>query len=188
MAFPAFLDTCTLFGSYLCDTLLRLAEAEAFRPLWSPDVLDELDRNLRERGLPGDKVAHRIAEMRRVFPESEVQGYEPLIESMTCDEKDRHVLAAAIRARAEVLVTFNVRDFPEDSTRPYDVEVVHTDSFLLDQLDLYPGLVMAALHRQAGSYRRPGTSLPDLLVRLAAAGVPGFAAEARRHLPPSTNR
>jgi hypothetical protein len=37
MAFPAFLDTCTLFGAYLCDTLLRLAEAEAFRPLWSAD-------------------------------------------------------------------------------------------------------------------------------------------------------
>jgi predicted nucleic acid-binding protein len=188
MAFPAFLDTCTLFGAYLCDTLLRLAEAEAFRPLWSPHVLAELDRNLRERGLSGKQVARRISEMRRVFPDAEVTGYEPLIASMTCDEKDRHVLAAAIRARAEVLVTFNLGDFPEESTSAYDVEVVHTDNFLLDQLDLYPGLVMAALQRQANSYKRPETHLPDFLVRLAAAGVPRFAAEARRHLPPANDR
>jgi predicted nucleic acid-binding protein len=185
MAFPAFLDTCTLFGAYLCDTLLRLAEAEAFRPLWSADVLTELDRNLRERGLPEAAVTRRISEMQRVFPDAEVTGYEPLIASMTCDPKDRHVLAAAVRARAEVLVTFNVRDFPDDSTSAYDVQVVDTDSFLLDQLDLYPGLVMSALHRQSSSYKRPETSPADLLTRLAAAGVPRFAAEARRHLPPA---
>jgi len=65
------------------------------------------------------------------------------------------------------------------------VQVVDTDSFLLDQLDLYPGLVMGALHRQSSSYKRPETSLPDLLTRLAAAGVPRFAAEVRRHLPPA---
>jgi hypothetical protein len=53
MHFPAFLDTCTLFGAYLCDTLLRLAEAEVYRPLWSAQVLEELDRNLRLRGAAG---------------------------------------------------------------------------------------------------------------------------------------
>jgi predicted nucleic acid-binding protein len=184
MAFPAFLDTCALYGGYLCDTLLRLAEADVFRPLWSADVLAELDRNLRERGLPAAAVEHRITEMRRAFPDAEVTGYQPLIASMTCDEKDRHVLAAAVRARAEVLVTFNVRDFPPESTNAYDVEILDTDSFLLDQLDLYPGLVMSALQRQSNAYKRPETVLPDLLTRLAAAGVPGFAAEARRHLPP----
>jgi predicted nucleic acid-binding protein len=183
MTFPAFLDTCILFGAYLCDILLRLAETEAFRPLWSADVLAELDRNLRQRGVPTTAVKHRIAEMRRVFPDAEVTGYEPLIASMTCDEKDRHVLAAAVRARAEILVTFNIRDFSPESTNAYDVQVVDTDSFLLDQLDLYPGLVMGTLQRQSISYKRPETPLPDLLSRLAAANVPRFAAEARRHLP-----
>lgn len=184
MSFPALLDTCTLYGGYLCDTLLRLAEAETFRPLWSAEILAELDRNLRKRGIPSRSVEWRISEMRRVFPHAEVTGYEPLVGSMTCDEKDRHVLAAAVRARAEVLVTFNVRDFPAETTAAYDVEVVDTDGFLLDQLDLYPGLVMGALHQQANAYKRPETALPDLLSRLAASGVPRFATEARRHLPP----
>jgi hypothetical protein len=127
MAFPAFLDTCTLFGGHLCDTLLRLAEGQAFRPLWSAGVLDELDHNLRRIGVKDESVAHRISEMRRVFPDAEVTGYETLIPSMSCQEQDRHVLAAAVRTRAEVLVTFNLKDFPASSTEAYDVEVVHTD-------------------------------------------------------------
>jgi len=74
--------------------------------------------------------------MRRSFPDAEVAGYATLIDSMTCDEKDRHVLAAAVRSDAEVLVTFNVTDFPEASVKSYDIEVVSPDDFLLDQLDL----------------------------------------------------
>lgn len=48
-AFPAFLDTCVLYPAYLCDTLLRLADAQAYRPLWSADVLTELRRNLVDK-------------------------------------------------------------------------------------------------------------------------------------------
>jgi predicted nucleic acid-binding protein len=181
-AFPAFLDTCSVFGAYLCDTLLRLAEAGTYRPLWSAGVLDELQRNLAARGLPEEAVAHRISEMRRAFLDAEVHGYDTLIEEMTCDAKDRHVLAAAVRSHAEVLVTFNVTDFPETSVKPYDIEVVSPDDFLLDQLDLYPGLTVAALHAQAASYASPPMTVEDLLGRLTAAGVPRFASEARRHL------
>jgi hypothetical protein len=65
-AFPAFLDTCSLFGSYLCDTMLRLAEAGAYRPLWSAGVLDELQRNLVKRGIGEEAVTHRIGQMRPV--------------------------------------------------------------------------------------------------------------------------
>jgi PIN domain len=63
--FPAFLDTCTLYGAYLCDSLLQLAEAGTYRPLWSADVLDELERALVARGLESKAVTHRIGEMRR---------------------------------------------------------------------------------------------------------------------------
>lgn len=59
MAFPAFLDTCVLYPAYLCDTLLRLAESDAYRPLWSDDVLNELQRNLVERGIAPASVDHR---------------------------------------------------------------------------------------------------------------------------------
>jgi hypothetical protein len=74
---------------------------------------------------------------------------------MTCDPKDRHVLAAAVRADAQVLVTFNLTAFPDDSLAPYDIAVISPDDFLLDQLDLYPGQTVAALRAQASSYRAP---------------------------------
>jgi predicted nucleic acid-binding protein len=181
-AFPAYLDTCCLFGGYLCDTLLRLAEAGTYRPLWSADVLGELERSLARVGLPTEAVTHRISEMRRSFPDAEVHGYETLVDAMQCDPKDRHVLAAAIRSDAAVLVTFNTGDFPEASVKPYDIEVTGPDDFLLDQLDLYPGQTIAALRAQAAAYTSPAMTIEELLGRLAAAGVPRFASEARRHL------
>ena len=180
--FPAFIDTNCLFGAYLCDTLLRLAEAGIYRPLWSAGVLEELERNLLRRGLSPDAVSYRIGQMRLWFPDAEVCGYESLIDAMTCDEKDRHVLAAAVRAEAQVLVTFNGADFPDTSLSQYDIVVSSPDDFLLDQLDLYPGHVIAALRAQAGAYKAPPMAVEDLLGRLATAGVPHFASAVARHL------
>lgn len=109
-------------------------------------------------------------------------GYEFLIDGMANDPKDRHVLAAAVRANAEVIVTFNVRDFPEPALKPYDVLAVHPDDFLLDQLDLYPALTINVLEQQAASYRREPTTVAGLLPLLERTGVPHFAAEVRRHI------
>ena len=188
MAYPALLDTCVLYPVYLCDTLLRLAEATAYRPLWSADVLAELRRSLIDRGVPPDRVDRRLAYMTRSFPDALVTGYESLIDGMTNQRKDRHVLAAAVRANAEVIVTFNLKDFPETALKPYDIAAIHPDEFLLDQLDLYPGVTVDALRYQAASYRRVPNTLPDILALLERSGVPNFAAEVRRHLSPPTLR
>lgn len=141
MAFPAFLDTCVLFSPTLTDTLLRIADEDAFRPHWSRDVLDELSTVLVRKGVPTDRVEKRISAMELAFQDASVTGYEPLVNAMTCDPKDRHVLAAALHARCEVLVTFNVRDFPPSTTASHQISVVTPDAFLLDQLDLYPAKV-----------------------------------------------
>jgi hypothetical protein len=80
--------------------------------------LTELRRNLVDRGIPLERVDRRIAYMTRSFPDALVTRYESLIDGMTNDPKDRHVLAAAVRANAEVLVTFNISDFPESALKP----------------------------------------------------------------------
>lgn len=125
--------------------------------MWSADVLTELRRNLIEREIPPDHVDRRIAHMTRSFPDALVVGYESLIDGMTNHPKDRHVLAASVRANAEVIVTFNLSDFPEPALKPYDVAAIHPDEFLLDQLDLYPGVTVEVLRQQAASYRRVRT-------------------------------
>jgi predicted nucleic acid-binding protein len=126
---PVFLDTCVLLRPYLCDTLLSVAEAGVYRPLWSPMVMTELERNLGRRGLNEKQIRHRLDQMNGAFPDALVVGYEALIDQMVNDPKDRHVLAAAARGGAEVLVTENLRDFPAQAVHPYNIEVVNQDTF-----------------------------------------------------------
>jgi hypothetical protein len=148
-------------------------------------VLEELGRALeREAGLASDQVRHRLTEMRRAFPDAEVGGYEHLIDGMANHPKDRHVLAAAVRANVEVLVTFNLRDFPENALKPFDITAVSPDDFLLDQLDLYPAVVLSCLDEQVNRYTAFGgpVTVEELLRPLERAGVPRFADEVRRHL------
>jgi predicted nucleic acid-binding protein len=174
---PVFIDTCVLLKPYLCDTLLTISECGVYRPLWSSDVLVELDRNLRKRGASEQQVAHRLDQMQRHFPDAEVTGYRHLIGAMENDPKDRHVLAAAVWGGAEVLVTENLKDFPEAAVGRFGIDVLHQDEFLLDQLDLAPELVLAALRRQVSRYRQAPRSVDDLLEILANEGhrCTGFA-------------
>lgn len=185
MAFPALLDTCVLFPQYLADTLLTQAAARTFRPLWSRGILDELGRVLdRETSMTPEQISYRLDRMRTAFPDAEVSGYEHLIDGMTCDEKDRHVLAAAVRANAEVLVTANLKDFPEHAVKSFDLSVVSPDNFLLDQLDLYPAPVLRCLEEQVNRYvliHGPST-ISELCTALDRAGVPRFAGEVRRNV------
>lgn len=101
MRFPVLLDACVLVPYPLCDLLLRLADADMYRPLWSAQILDEVERTLINRmGVSPAKARRRLDQMRSAFPTASVEGYQDLVPAMTNDPKDRHVLAAAVRARA----------------------------------------------------------------------------------------
>lgn len=185
MAYAVVLDTCVLFGGHLRDTLLRMAEQGLFRPLWSRHILSELESNLVRRGVQPEKAERVVTLMRTHFEDALVEGYEPLIDLMENDEKDRHVLAAAVRSNAAAIVTYNIKDFPPSAADPYRISVVSPDTFLLDQLDLAPGSVMRVLEQQSAAHKRPPYEVEGLLSYLERAGTKNFASEARRHLPPS---
>lgn len=131
----------------------------------------EVNRTLQEKfGLSDEQIQHRESEIRRHFPEAWVDGYEDLISAMMNQEKDRHVLAAAVRARAEVIVTYNKKDFPPSSLAPYSVVAQGPTTFLKNLYELNPPTVLKALTRQATAI---GQTLPQLLSRLRF-NVPGF--------------
>lgn len=176
MAFPAFLDACVLVPIALTDTLLRLAEAETYRPLWSDQVLDEVERNLPKvtSSVTPEKASRRIAVMRDAFPDALVTGYEALVPAMTNDLKDRHVLAAAVAGGAAVIVTANLGDFPTAALQPYDIVAVHPDDFLLDQLDLYPQATVQCLREQIRAYNNPSVTITEFLEKFVNT-VPRFA-------------
>ena len=148
--------------------------------LWSADILEELRRNLVELGIIPAVVDRLFEQMGVAFPNAEVTAYGSLIEGLSCDPKDRHVLAAAVRADAAAIVTFNTSDFPDASVEPFELEVIHPDTFLLDQLDLAPVAVTDELERQAAANRRAPKTVTQLLDVLERAGAPAFADEVRR--------
>ena len=179
MPFAVVLDTCVLYPAHLRDTLLRLAEQDLYQVLWSADIIEELHRNLVDAGISSEVVDYLCAALRGAFPDAEVSGYQSLLASMTCDPKDRHVLGAAVRSNAAAIVTFNLDDFPDSSVNPYQIDVIHPDSFLLDLLDLAPSIVIAELERQAAANRREPRTLSGLLDALRRAGAPSFGDEVR---------
>lgn len=180
----AVLDANALIPIRLASTLLWLAEAGLFQPLWSDRILEEVERNLPKLGLDPQKAARRVASMRDAFGgEALVDGFDELICEMTCHPKDAHVLAAAVHDEADVLVTFNLKDFPAESTGPHGVEVLHPDSFLLQLLNELPTSVIEALEAGVHDLRKPPETMDGWLAGIATI-VPMFAnlaADAMRH-------
>ncbi len=183
MPFSAVLDTNVLYPFSLRDTLLRLAELDLYTPLWSARILEEMSRNLVEHRITADQAARIEQAMRATFEEAEVDPaeIERLEPAMTNDEKDRHVLAAAVAADSELIVTFDLDDFPPEACEPLGVEAIHPDDFLLDLHDLNPDAVRVALEQQAGDLNPPWP-LEDLLRALRTAGVPRFVDAIRARL------
>lgn len=174
--FPVVLDACVLLPMATCDLLLRIADAKEYRALWSQGILDEVERNLRTTfNLTPERARWRVGNMQRHFPDAQVLGYESLIPNMSNDPKDRHVLAAAVRANADLIVTFNLKDFPQSALAPYDISAVHPDVFLCDQFDLNPPKVKQIAEDIVRDMKNPSMTHSEYLEGLKRAGLPNFA-------------
>jgi predicted nucleic acid-binding protein len=179
--FRVVLDANVLFPFTLRDTLLRAAEAGIYQLYWSEAILEEVRRNLVATGTTTEEQSARlITVMRAAFPEALVSGHESLIDSMPNDPKDRHVVAAAVKGGAQVIVTSNLRDFRE---LPDGLEAQSPDEFLCNLLDLEPDGIIARLKDQAAGMKRPAVTLEQLLVALAKT-VPEFVDGVRRQARP----
>ena len=175
MALVAFLDACVLFPSNLRDVILSMAEAGLCQIRWSPDVLEEMERNLIKVG----KTTPRLRSvMEAAFPDAMVlrAEYQELIGEMPNDEKDRHVLAAAIVTQADVLVTANLKDFkplPDDC----EVEIQHPDDCLCAMLENSPDEVFDTLKELASRRHEPMNSISAILNALHKT-APNFVMQA----------
>jgi hypothetical protein len=139
--------------------------------------MTEVSRTLKENfGLSAEKAIYRESEIRRHFPEASVDGYEELIPAMSNHPKDRHVLAAAVKAGAKVILTYNIKDFPPSSLAPHSISVQGPSAFLNRLHDLAPIVVMETLEAQAAAI---GQSLEYLLSRLRI-NAPAFVAMIER--------
>jgi predicted nucleic acid-binding protein len=167
--FASVLDACVLAPMPIADTLLRLAEHSPpfYRPLWSKHILAEVKNTLLKFRYSETQAARRVAAMEQAFPEASVFGYETLIDAMLIDPKDRHVLAAAVKAGAECIVSDNVKHFPKASLKPFGLECLSAESFLLYQYRLDPDSFINILAEQAKDTSRSLAELVALLSKYA---------------------
>jgi predicted nucleic acid-binding protein len=156
------LDACVLANFSLCDTLLRLAEPpRLFEPKWSEEIIRETTRTLELKlGWPRSLTAHFEKELCAHFSEAWISGYELLIPKMTNDEKDRHVVAAAVHGEAAIILTLNVRHFRPEHLAMWGVRALHPQSFLIEIYRQEQAVVMTKLEQQAADR---GRSLGQLL-------------------------
>ncbi len=172
--YAAVLDACVLAPMPLADTLLRCAEEPAlFRVLWSKETLVEVHRTLIKFGYTIDQADRRLKQMAIAFPEAEIDFPANLLKSLDDlpDQKDRHVVAAAIHARAHVIVTSNVKHFPSILLEGHDLLVQSPDEFLVHQFHLNSARMLDVLDTQAGAI---GQTRSEIMERLSVV-LPKFS-------------
>jgi len=175
----AVLDACVLYPIGLRDVLLDIAiELGMYRPLWSATILDEVERNLVKGGrCTPDQAAGLRKAMTDTFPEAEVSGFEHLMTEMTNHPKDRHVLAAAVAGEAEIVVTSNLRDFPQEACQAVGIRRMHPDDFLClaRSLNREVDMIVQGVATRYGRHGRPVTY--DSLISSLFQPAPKFAAQ-----------
>lgn len=137
--FTVIYDANVLYPAPLRDFLMRLALTDLFRARWTEDIHAEWIRNVLEvrPDLKREQLERTRELMNANVRDCLVDGYQPLITALELpDPDDRHVLAAAIRANASVIVTFNLRDFPSELLAQYGIEAQHPDEFIVHLIDL----------------------------------------------------
>ncbi|MEP6645788.1 MAG: PIN domain-containing protein [Saprospiraceae bacterium] len=172
--FTAILDACVLYPAPLRDLLLSLAQSNLFKPKWTECIQEEWVSNLLEERpeLSPDRILRTVNLMNEGFEDSLVLNYEEIIPSLNLpDPNDNHVLAAAIRCNADVIVTANLKDFPSDYLSSYDIEVQSPDQFIYHLIELDNRAALEALVAQSQRLKNPPQSLTDILATLENNGL-----------------
>jgi PIN domain len=131
------------------------------------DVSDEKASVLRER-------------MNAAVRDCLVLGHEPLIEILDLpDPDDRHVLAAAIKVNAQLIVTRNRRDFPNEKLAPWGIRAKSPDDFVRDVIGLDAQAVWACVQQIVDSRTRRPVTIEDVLGQLERDGLVGSASTLR---------
>ncbi len=172
-------DANVLYQSVLRDFLLRIAQEGLVQAKWTDRILDEAFIALSRNNPTLSSIAlHRTRTLMNLsIRDVLITGYESLISSIELpDANDRHVLAAAIRCRAQVIVTFNEKDFPQESLNAWGVRAQHPDEFLLELFACNSALPAYFGQQITNSYSNPPWTLTDLSSALQRSGMPKLAA------------
>ncbi|WP_417468483.1 PIN domain-containing protein [Maricaulis sp.] len=170
--FTVVLDANVLASALGRNMLLSLAEAGLFRPRWSIESLDETERAISKiAGDPAVGKRHRNR-IEAAFPEARVDGHQILIDAIKLkDPDDRHVVAAAIRTRAAIIVTENLKDFDADTLEALEIQCLGLDAFVADLIDMAGPEAVEALRQMRERFKAPEMTAEALIRRVEAIGL-----------------
>lgn len=170
--FTCVLDTNVIHPVNIRDLLLWFAHYDLFTVKWSSGICDEWARVMREKAIDENEIARRIQRMSDAFPDALVENYNALIDGLQLpDRNDRHVLAAAIKANANLIVTNNIRDFPADELAKYGLEAKSADDFLTDIIDLNQSRALEAFKELVSNRRAPELDAYQVLDQFRKVGL-----------------
>ncbi|WP_230089106.1 PIN domain-containing protein [Providencia rettgeri] len=154
---------------------MHLAITGLYQAKWTDTIQDEWQRNLLSNrpDLAQKQLIRTASLMNNALPDARVSQYEPLIEGIELpDLNDRHVVAAAIKCHAKIIVTLNLKDFPKESMDQLEIEALHPDEFISDLFDLNHALALSAVRRQRLSLTKPEININEYFAALLRQGLP----------------
>lgn len=179
------LDACVLYPAPMRDLLLYLADAKLFQPKWSDQINEEWVRNLliNRKDLKRENLDRTVQQMNRAFPDANVNPDESKIEILVLpDPNDKHVLATAIKAKAERIVTANLKDFPSSYLQQFKIITQHPDKFITHLFNNYPTEVLAAFRKQVSNLQNPPRTELEVLDTLAKCGLKSSSSLLRKSI------
>lgn len=178
--YTVILDACVLYPAPLRSYLLYLAQTGLYRARWSNLIHDEWIRNAIKNNphLHPEALARTRALMDKHAVSPLVFGFEQLINSIDLPDKDdRHVVAAAIVGQAEGIISFNLKDFPDESLAEFGLSAIHPDIFLSDMFELNQSVVVGAAQRHRRGLQNPAMNAQDYLDCLQRQKLPRFVSK-----------
>jgi predicted nucleic acid-binding protein len=170
--FTAVLDTNVIYPIQIRDILFWFAHYDLFTIKWSKHIFDEWENVMLRKEIPKEEIVKRIARANTAFPDALVTNYESLIDGLTLpDEKDCHVLAAAIKTNANIIVTNNLKDFPNNYLITFGLSAKSADNFIADLIDLNQSKAVAAFRKLVLYKRNPDLDEYQVLDNLRRNGL-----------------
>jgi predicted nucleic acid-binding protein len=170
--FTVVLDTNVIYPVIIRDLLFWFAYYDLYTPKWSEHIFDEWKKVMKEKGVSEEEASKRIEKANIAFPDALVKNYKGLINHLELpDEDDRHVLAAAIKTNANLIVTNNIKDFPEAYLQSFSLSAKTADDFLTDIIDLNQEQALAAFKEMVLNKKNPKMDEFEVLNQLRKAGL-----------------
>lgn len=170
--FKAVLDANVIYPVVIRDLLFWFAHYDLFTPKWSKQIFIEWERVMERKGVLKEEAQRRVLIANKAFPDALVNNYDELLKYLELpDPNDCHVLAAAIKINANVIVTNNLKDFPESYLNSFGLKVKSADDFLTDIIDLNHDQAVKAFKEMVLNKKKPELDEYQVLDMLRKSGL-----------------